>query len=144
MKLCPNCGKLNEDFAGTCSQCGSLLNSSNNNSEREYNAYVSVNEQQYAKTNGLAIASLVLGISSFLFACCCGLGIIPSILAIVFGFISKDKIKQSNGFEKGDGLALAGIILGFVGILFALISFVVSPAFWQGFIEGISDSYIDF
>jgi len=53
-----------------------------------------------------------------------------SILAIVFGFISKDKIKQSNGFEKGDGLALAGIILGFVGILFALISFVVSPAFW--------------
>jgi len=50
--------------------------------------------------------------------------------AIVFGFISKDKIKQSNGFEKGDGLALAGIILGFVGILFALISFVVSPAFW--------------
>jgi len=44
--------QLNEDFAGTCSQCGSLLNSSDNNSEREYNAYVSVNEQQYAKTNG--------------------------------------------------------------------------------------------
>jgi len=49
MKLCPNCGKLNEDFAGTCSQCGSLLNSSDNNSEREYNAYVSVNEQHMRK-----------------------------------------------------------------------------------------------
>lgn len=52
MKLCPNCSKLNEDSAATCSQCGSLLTN-----ETEYNTYASINEPQQAKTNGFAIAS---------------------------------------------------------------------------------------
>ncbi|HOM02178.1 MAG TPA: DUF4190 domain-containing protein [Acetivibrio sp.] len=139
MKLCPNCGKINEDFLDTCSQCGSLLNN-----EGEYNTYAGVNEMQYGKTNGFAIASLVLGISNFLLSCCCGLGIIPSILAVVFGFMAKNKIKQSNGLEKGDGLALAGIILGFIGIGLALLSLVLSPFFWQGFMEGLTGEVYEF
>ena len=57
------------------------------------------------KTNGLAIASLVCSIA--------GLLLIPLVLGIVFGFIARSQIKNSNGTQGGDGLALAGIIIGF-------------------------------
>ncbi len=60
-------------------------------------------------TNGLSIASLVLGIVWFL-----GIG---SILAVIFGFVSRRQIKASGGRQTGEGMALAGIILGFLGIL---------------------------
>ena len=61
-----------------------------------------------SKTNGFAIASLILGIIP-----CTG---ITSILAIVFGFIARNQIQQSGGTQQGSGMALAGIILGFVWI----------------------------
>lgn len=136
MKLCPNCSKANEDFATICIECASLLPN-----ESGYNTYGSIDQPQQLKTNGFAIASLVLGISAFLLVCCCGLSIIPSILAVVFGFLSKNKIRNSMGFEKGDGLALAGIILGFVGIALALFSLMVSPVFWEGFMEGFTQEF---
>lgn len=60
------------------------------------------------ETNGLAIASLVLGIV-WLF----GIG---SILALVFGYIGKSQIDRSGGRESGRGLAIAGIVLGWVGV----------------------------
>ena len=64
------------------------------------------------KTNGMAVASLVLGII--------WIGGIGSVLAVIFGFMSRKKIRQSNGQEQGAGLALAGIILGFIGIVGAI------------------------
>ncbi|WP_265446242.1 DUF4190 domain-containing protein [Acetivibrio straminisolvens] len=137
MKLCQNCGKLNEDVTAVCSQCGSLLSN-----EIEYNIDNRINQHQQVKTNGYAIASLVLGVISFPFMCCCGLvAIIPSVLAIVFGFIAKSKIQASMGLEKGDGLALAGIILGFIGILLTLLSVLVFPFFWRGFVQMFNEEY---
>ncbi len=61
------------------------------------------------ETNGLAVASLVLGIIWVL-----GIG---SILAVVFGFVARKQIRQSGGRQSGGGMAVAGIILGFVGVL---------------------------
>ena len=60
------------------------------------------------RTNGLAIASLVLGIIPCF--------LVTSILAIVFGFIARNQIEQSGGTQQGSGMALAGIILGFAWI----------------------------
>ena len=57
------------------------------------------------KTNGLAIAALVCG--------CAGLFFVTAILGVVFGFIARSQITRSNGVQKGQGLALAGIIVGF-------------------------------
>lgn len=37
-----------------------------------------------------------------------------SILALIFGYIAKSQIKQRN--EGGDGMATAGIVLGWVGV----------------------------
>lgn len=64
-------------------------------------------------TNGFAIASLVLGIVWAM-----GLG---SMLALVFGYIAKGQIVGSHGAEGGYGLAIAGIVLGWVGIGVALV-----------------------
>jgi hypothetical protein len=66
-------------------------------------------------TNGLAVASLVLGLVGWMF---CGVG---SVLAVIFGFVSQSQIAASQGRQSGAGMAKAGIVLGFVGIgLFVL------------------------
>ncbi len=61
-----------------------------------------------AKTNGLAIASLVLGIVWLYW--------VGSVLALIFGHVAKRQIDRSGGAEGGRGLAIAGIVLGWVGI----------------------------
>lgn len=66
------------------------------------------------KTNGLAIASLVCSILGV----CCGVG---GVLGVIFGFVARGQIKRSGGAQKGSGLALAGIIVGFVFIVLAAI-----------------------
>jgi ABC-type Fe3+-siderophore transport system permease subunit len=58
------------------------------------------------KTNGLAIAALVCGCGAFLL-------FVPAFLGIIFGFIARSQIKRSDGAQKGNGLALAGIIVSF-------------------------------
>jgi hypothetical protein len=76
-------------------------------------------------TNGLAVASLVLGIIGWAL---CGVG---SILAIVFGAMARSQIRSSGGRETGDGMALAGIILGSIGV--ALVIAYVAAALAAGF-----------
>jgi hypothetical protein len=72
------------------------------------------------KTNGLAIASLVLSIVSLV-----GIG---SIVGIVLGFVSRAQIRQSHGTQRGAGLGLAGIIVGFVTLALVLLA-VAIPTF---------------
>ncbi len=43
---------------------------------------------------------------------CAGLFFVTAILGVVFGFIARSQITRSNGVQKGQGLALAGIIVG--------------------------------
>jgi uncharacterized RDD family membrane protein YckC len=63
-----------------------------------------------AKTNGLAIASLVCSIGGLLFVG------VPSVLGVILGFVSRSQVRRSAGSQTGDGLALAGIIVGFAVI----------------------------
>jgi hypothetical protein len=58
-------------------------------------------------TNGLAIASLILGLIWFYW--------IGSVLAVILGLVSLRQIRDRD--EDGKGLAVAGITLGVVGIL---------------------------
>jgi hypothetical protein len=62
-----------------------------------------------SNTSGMAIASLVLGITWMW-----GLG---SVLAVIFGILARREIKRSGGQQTGGGMALAGTILGVVGIV---------------------------
>ncbi len=61
----------------------------------------------------------MLGLVGWMF---CGLG---SVLAVIFGFISQSQIKASQGRQQGGGMAMAGIILGFVGIAFLVLFFIL-------------------
>jgi len=81
------------------------------------NGAENINPPPRPQTPGIAIASLVLGILGFI--CFGPLGSIP---AIICGHIAKTRIKTSGGALTGDGLALAGLIMGYVGLgLFILI-----------------------
>ena len=66
------------------------------------------------RTNGMAIASMVLGILWLYW--------VGSILALVFGYVAKKQIRERG--ESGGGMATAGIVLGWVGIGF-LVLFIV-------------------
>jgi Domain of unknown function (DUF4190) len=73
------------------------------------------------KNNGLAIAAMVCSFFFWIY----GLG---AILGIVFGFIARSQIRKSNGTQRGEGMALAGIIIGFAGIAIGIILVIVVVA----------------
>lgn len=59
-------------------------------------------------TSGLAIGAMICGIAEiFTF----GLAAIP---AVILGHLARSQIKQTG--ERGDGMALAGLVLGYLGI----------------------------
>jgi hypothetical protein len=61
------------------------------------------------RTNGFAIASLVLSLVWGL-----GLG---SLLAVIFGVVALHQIEGSHGWQRGRGLAIAGLVIGVVSLL---------------------------
>ncbi len=80
------------------------------------------------KTSGMAIASLVLGLLSFV---SCGLtALITSPLGLILGLVAINKINKSSGRLRGQGYALAGTIIS--GVTIFLIPFfagLLVPAF---------------
>ncbi|HEX4538662.1 MAG TPA: DUF4190 domain-containing protein [Acidimicrobiales bacterium] len=77
-----------------------------------------------AATNGLAIAALVLGIIGIpgVFA----LFNVFAILALIFGLVSRSQIQRSGGTQGGAGMAMAGIVLGTIGIALDVIWIIVA------------------
>ncbi|MGC1378654.1 MAG: DUF4190 domain-containing protein [Anaerolineales bacterium] len=86
-----------------------------------------------AKNNTMAIASLVLSIISLVSWCfsfisfvglfCSSLPILPAIAALVTGFVARSQIKTSG--ERGNGMALAGIIMGSAQIVLEICGVIV-------------------
>ncbi len=68
---------------------------------------------QPGATSGLAIASLILGLAGFFTGGAAG------IAAIITGFMARSRIRASG--RSGGGMALAGIILGFVSVVFLVL-----------------------
>jgi hypothetical protein len=77
---------------------------------------------QAPSTNGMAIAAMVLGILWIYW--------IGSILALVFGYVARDQIKRTG--QSGDGMAIAGIVLGWVGVGFLILGLVFWGSLWAG------------
>jgi Domain of unknown function (DUF4190) len=82
-------------------------------------------------TNGLAIAALVCAVGGFVI----GVSFIP---AIICGHLARAQIRRTG--EQGGGMALAGIIIGYVGIaLFAvLLAVLIVIASKAGHTVGVS------
>ena len=85
------------------------------------------------RTDGLAIASLVIGILALVCSVGC-LGIFLGPTAAIMGFISRQRISSSGGTLGGGVLAVVGLVLGIVGfvasvgVFFLFISGAISSA----------------
>ena len=128
VKFCTNCGQeLQEDWA-VCPKCGTRISATSViEAETPRGEPAPASEPRSAPvvapaspvpptqpgTSGSAVASLVLGILWLW-----GVG---SLLAVVLGFRARSQIKQSDGRVGGNGLAVAGITLGVVGIFGAIL-----------------------
>jgi len=62
-------------------------------------------------TSSMAIISLIAGILGLTFV-----PMIGSIVAVITGPMAKKEIRESRGAVGGEGLATAGVILGWIGI----------------------------
>ena len=103
MSFCRSCGG---ELAGAyfCPRCGARADGAPPVSEG---------------TSGNAIASMVLGIVGLVF-----FPLVPSILAIVLGRSAKRDIRERPGLA-GEGMATAGIVLGWVGVALVVIGVVL-------------------
>lgn len=70
---------------------------------------------QPAPSNGMGTASMVLGIIAVAGFCLWGFGALLGILALVFGIIGLKKAGRGEATNRG--MAIAGVVLGGVGIL---------------------------
>jgi hypothetical protein len=69
------------------------------------------------KTNSLAVAALVCGIGQIIF------GLLTGIPAIILGHMARRRIAQTG--EQGAGMAMAGLVLGYIGVGLAVIVIIV-------------------
>ncbi len=96
-----------------------------NETSAQYQGHLNYQVPTAADSQGMAVASLVLGIASIAGTCFYGLGVPLAILAVIFGFIARGRAKRGEG--GGEGMALAGLICGFIslGIVAVFIVFII-------------------
>jgi hypothetical protein len=122
---CSRCGAQNPDDGGFCRKCGAPLVPS-----PATPVDLTVATRQ---TSGLAVASLVLGILGFMTG-------FTSVLAIIFGGIALSQMSKDTRLE-GKGMAIAGLVLGIVVLVFglliaALVAIASMTAFEAGSLTG--------
>ncbi len=127
-----NAGQPNDDpFAG---------NQFNGGTYFDPNAMPNQNDMpNQNKGNGMAIASLVLGILGIV-TCCCSpwLELVLGILAVVFGI-------KGRQHEEGNSMATAGLVLGIITLVLAVangaISIIFSFMFGDDLMNEIMNGY---
>ena len=75
---------------------------------------------------GFATASLVFGIISLVFLCCCGINMIAAILAVIFAFVARFKAGKMPTMAK-------------VGLILAIIAIVLFAFFYGIYIYAVND-----
>ena len=75
-----------------------------------------------------AVAALVVGILSPILGLCCAIIGLVGIVAVVLGRNAQKEILASNGRLTGEGMAKAGVILGYIGISLGLVMTIVNVA----------------
>lgn len=82
----------------------------------------------------LAIVSLVFGILGWTV-----IPLIGNLVAIICGHIARGQIRLSGGTQQGDGLALAGLIIGYLGLAlgFVIVFLILFGIGVLGFIAAV-------
>ncbi len=98
-----------------------------------------------SQNNPLSIASLVSGLVAWVIG---GLGscaflllfpplavctwvvfLVGSIVAAVTGHMGRSQIRQSGGAQTGEGMAMAGLVLGWAGVALNVLPICLAPVF---------------
>jgi len=87
----------------------------------------------YRQTSALAIVSLVAGLLGWSL-----LPVIGSIVAIVTGHLARAEIRRRPEALEGDGLAVAGLVLGYVMVAMALVGLLFVFLFFGGLLAVIA------
>lgn len=80
-------------------------------------------------SQGLAIGSLVCGILSLIGCCVWPIAGPLALVAIVLGFVTLSKVKANPAAFGGKGMAKAGLITGFLGLLGVVV--IVGAGIWM-------------
>jgi uncharacterized membrane protein YvbJ len=114
-KFCANCGAEVSDGFAFCEKCGTPVQAPENQAP-SYNApqYGPAAKQE---NNGMAIGGFVCSLVGFL---CCQL-VTP--VGLILSIIGLSKSKQMNG--SGKGLAIAGIIIGAIGVAIFILTIIL-------------------
>jgi hypothetical protein len=81
-------------------------------------------------TSSLSITSLIMGIVGWVL-----IPIVGGIIAVITGHMAKKEIRESKGLLGGDGLATAGLVLGYANLVLGLcgcLALILFPALLVG------------
>lgn len=89
----------------------------------------------YPRTSTLAVVSLIFGILSYVF-----LPFIGAFVAVICGHAARSEIRHAPpGTVEGDGMALAGLILGWIQLVLSIIAIgIIIVLFVFGIAAGLS------
>jgi len=80
-----------------------------------------------AATSTLAVVSLIAGIVSWIL-----MPFIAGVAAVICGHMARAEIKRSNGALEGDGLAIAGLVLGWINVVLCVLTVAAIVLFFGG------------
>ena len=86
------------------------------------------------KNNGLAIASLILGILSLVFYIFC------AIPGVITGHMALSRVKRLPDEYEGRGLAIAGLIISYIMLVLSLV-FIIWMIYMFTSVPGFSDAF---
>ncbi|MGW4411589.1 DUF4190 domain-containing protein [Nonomuraea sp. NPDC004702] len=69
----------------------------------------------------MAITSLIFGVAGVVFICLYGF---PGLFAVLFGHMARAEVRA--GRRRGDGLAVAGLVLGYLAVSLAVAFLIYS------------------
>lgn len=102
-------------------------NVTNNGSETQGNAPTP--PPYMPKSNGMAAASMTLGIASIVLLCCSGAGFPVGALGIIFALLSRQDRRMNTQAKAGLGLSIGGIVLSLLTVIASFVILFASGTF---------------
>lgn len=81
------------------------------------------------KPNGMAVASMTLGIASVILLCCGGGGLPIGALGIIFALLSRQDRHMNTQAKVGLGLSIGGIVLSILAVIASFVLLFASGTF---------------